>query len=72
MSEVTELDPAGAAKVLGLTDRQVRNLVDAGELLPDRVKVTPKRKFYFFKPETVEALARRRRGEDTAPTVSAI
>lgn len=69
MTEATELDPAGAAAVLGLTDRQVRNLVRAGDLKPDRIKQTPKRTFYFFKPETVEELARKRRGESPAPTV---
>ncbi len=71
MSEATELDTAGAAAVLGLkTDRQVRNLVASGDLKPDRIKKTTKRTFYFFKPETVEALARQRRGE--APIVEAM
>ena len=70
MSEATELDTAGAASVLGLkSDRQVRNLVASGDLKPDRIKRTPQRTFYFFKPETVEALARKRRGEEPAPHV---
>lgn len=72
MEKPTELDTAGAAAVLGISDRQVRNFVRSGALRPDRIKKTAKRTFYFFQPETVETLARIRRGEDTPPKVEAM
>lgn len=64
MSEATELDTNQAATVLDVTARQVRYLIASGELKADRMVKTPKRTFYYFKPETVEALARRRSGEE--------
>ena len=69
MSKATELDTADAGTVLEITARQVRNLVLSGDLKPDRVVQTPKRTYYFFQPETVDALARKRRGEKPTPKV---
>lgn len=64
----TELDTNAAATALQVSARQVRNFVASGELKPDRVVKTAKRTFYYFQPATVDALVRRRRGED-APIV---
>jgi hypothetical protein len=64
MTSTDELGTAEAAKVLELTDRQVRNLVRGGLLNPDRIKKTSERRtFYYFKPETIEAYKRQRSGE---------
>jgi hypothetical protein len=58
-----ELGTAEAADMLGLTDRQVRNLVKGGVLKPDRIKKTSERRtFYYFRPETIEAYKRQRSG----------
>lgn len=64
VTEAEELGTADAAEELGLTDRQVRNLVRGGALKADRVKKTSEsRTFYYFRPETIEAYKRQRAGE---------
>jgi hypothetical protein len=64
MTIADELGTADAANVLGMTDRQVRNLVKGGLLKPDRIKKTSERRtFYYFSAETVEAYKRQRSGE---------
>jgi hypothetical protein len=64
MTTADELGTADAAEVLGMTDRQVRNLVKGGLLKPDRIKKTSEhRTFYYFQPETIEAFKRQRSGE---------
>jgi hypothetical protein len=64
MTIADELGTADAATVLGMTDRQVRNLVKGGMLKPDRIKKTSERRtFYYFRPDTVEAYKRQRSGE---------
>jgi hypothetical protein len=66
VTEADELGTAEAAEALGLTDRQVRNLVKGGALKPDRVKKTSEsRTFYYFHPATIEAYKRQRAGEAT-------
>jgi hypothetical protein len=68
MTDADELGTAEAAEALGLTDRQVRNLVRNGALKADRVKKTSERRtFYYFRPATIEAYKRQRAGE--APEV---
>jgi hypothetical protein len=63
VTNADELGTAEAADVLGLTDRQVRNLVKGGTLKPDRVKKTSERRtFYYFRPETIEVYKRQRGG----------
>ena len=64
MTNADELGTADAATVLGMTDRQVHNLVKGGQIKPDRIKKTSERRtFYYFRPETVEAYKRERSGE---------
>jgi hypothetical protein len=64
MTNADELGTADAATVLGMTDRQVRNLVKGGQIKPDRIKKTSERRtFYYFSPETIEAYKRQRSGE---------
>lgn len=64
MTSADELGTTEAAEMLGLTDRQVRNLVRGGVLKPDRIKKTSERRtFYYFRSETVEAYKRSRSGE---------
>lgn len=64
MTDADELGTAEAAEALGLTDRQVRNLVRGGALKPDRIKKTSERRtFYYFRPGTIEAYKRQRSGE---------
>lgn len=63
VTDTDELGTADAAEELGLTDRQVRNLVKGGALRPDRVKKTSEnRTFYYFQPSTIEAYKRQRAG----------
>lgn len=67
MTDAEELGTSDVAEALGLTDRQIRNLVKSGALRPDRVKKTSEsRTFYYFRPATVEAYKRVRSGEASA------
>ena len=63
VTDADELGTAEAGDVLGLTDRQVRNLVRGGALKPDRIKKTSERRtFYYFRTGTIEAYERQRSG----------
>lgn len=63
VNQADELGTAEAAEAIGITDRQVRNLVKNGLLRPDRMKKTSDRRtFYYFRPETIEAYRRQRSG----------
>ncbi len=70
MTQTDDLDTIHAAEVLGISDRWLRTLIKQGELIPDRITQTTERKFYYFRPETIEAFKRQREGK-TSETVRA-
>lgn len=63
-----EIDVQDAARILGVTDRQVLNLINQGELRPDRTIHTRHRKFHYFHPETIETYKRKREGKESPET----